>query len=302
MKQPILIILAAGMGSRFGGLKQMTPVDDSGHAIIDYSLYDAYRAGFRRVCFVIKHGIEKDFKEFIGYRAEKYFDVSYVYQELDVLPEGLEIPEGRIKPWGTAHAVSCCAGVVDAPFVVINSDDYYGISSYKVIYDFLTSPENGEDNAIVAFELRNTVTEFGSVARGVCSAENGFLTGAEEYTKIFKDGNDAKYTLDGETFSPLSGDTLVSMNFWGFRESMMDEFVKLFPGWFAENVAENPLKCEYFLPLVVNTAINEGRAKFRLLSCSETWHGVTYREDLPGVKAAIQAMRDEGLYPEKMID
>ena len=188
MQEPTLVILAAGMGSRFGGLKQITAVDDHGHAIIDFSLYDAYRAGFRKVAFIIKHEIEEDFKSFIGRRMEKYFEVKYIYQQLEMLPEGYAVPEGRVKPWGTGHAVLCCKGAIDGPFAVINSDDYYGRSAYQKLYEFLTSDRPGNEHAMVAYLLKNTVTENGSVARGVCQVEDGYLTDVVERTKIFKDG------------------------------------------------------------------------------------------------------------------
>ena len=187
--EPTLVIMAAGMGSRFGGLKQMTPVDDEGHFIIDFSLYDAYRAGFRRVAFIIKHEIEQTFRETIGARMEKIFHVDYVYQELNCLPDGFKVPEGRKKPWGTAHAVACCRGIVDGPFAVINSDDFYGREAYEQIYRFLTENETPHHYAMLGYQLRNTVTEFGSVARGVCHVEEGFLRDITERTKIFKRGN-----------------------------------------------------------------------------------------------------------------
>ena len=220
--EPVLVILAAGMGSRFGGMKQMTPVDDEGCFIIDYSLYDAYRAGFRRVAFVIKHEIEAHFRETIGRRMERLFKVDYVFQELDCLPEGYSVPEGRKKPWGTAHAVGCCRGVFDAPFAVINADDFYGRGAFETVYRFLRDNRDEHTYCMVGYHLRNTVTEFGSVARGICSVEDGFLTAVTERTKIFQRGDDAAYTEDGETFTPLSGNTLVSMNFFGFTPRFLD--------------------------------------------------------------------------------
>ncbi len=302
MQQPTLVILAAGMGSRFGGLKQIKPVDGHGHAIIDFSLYDAYRAGFRRLVFVIKHEIEEDFKSAVGRRMEKYFDVKYVYQQLDGLPEGCAVPEGRVKPWGTGHAVACCAGAVEGPFAVINADDFYGPSAYRALYDYLTQEHPVNEHAMVAYLLRNTVTENGYVARGVCRVEDGFLADVVERTHIEKRGADAAYTEDGETYFPLSGDSPVSMNFWGFSRQMLDELVRRFPAWYAENVGKNPLKCEYFLPSVANALIQEGLARVRVLPCHETWHGVTYKEDLPDVIAYIASLRERGIYPETLLD
>lgn len=302
MQEPTLVILAAGMGSRFGGLKQITAVDDHGHAIIDFSMFDAYRAGFRRVAFIIKHEIEEDFKAKVGHRAEKYFDVKYVYQQLDCLPEGYDIPEGRIKPWGTGHAVSCCAGVVDGPFAVINADDFYGPAAFSALYDFLSQDRPENEHAMVAYLLRNTVTENGHVARGICQVENGCLTDVVERTHIEKRGSDAAYTEDGESFVPLSGDTQVSMNCWGFGKSMLDELVRRFPVWLDDNLPVNPLKCEYFLPFVANALIKEGHGTVRVLDCAETWYGITYKDDLQSVIDAIRDMRSRGIYPEALLD
>ena len=302
MQQPTLVILAAGMGSRFGGLKQITAVDDHGHAIIDFSLYDAYRAGFRKVVFIIKHEIEENFKNFIGKRMEKYFDVKYVYQQLEALPEGYAVPEGRVKPWGTGHAVLCCKGVVDGPFAVINSDDYYGRSAYQKLYDFLAGDRPENEHAMVAYLLKNTVTENGSVARGVCQVEDGCLTDVVERTKIFKDGENGKYTEDGVTFYPLSGETPVSMNCWAFSNSMLQQLADDFPAWLDENLPKNPEKCEFFLPFVVNDMIKAGKGKVKVLRCGEAWYGVTYKEDMDSVVSAIRNMRAQGLYPETLLD
>ena len=302
MKEPTLVILAAGMGSRFGGLKQIMPVDPFGHSIIDFSLYDAHRAGFRKVAFIIKHEIEEDFKASIGRRMEKYFDVQYIYQQLDRLPEGYSVPEGRIKPWGTGHAVACCQGVVDGPFAVINSDDFYGRTAYSALYDFLSADRPENEHAMVAYLVKNTVTESGSVARGVCSEKDGYLTDVVERTRIEKRGDDAAFTEDGETWVHLPGDTLVSMNCWAFGKSFLQELVNRFPAWLDANLPANPLKCEYFIPLVVNDLLKEGKAAVRLLNCHETWFGMTYKEDMQTVKDAIAAMRADGTYPETLLD
>lgn len=300
MNQPTLVIMAAGMGSRFGGPKQITPVDPQGHIIIDFSLYDAWRAGFRRVVFIISRRMEADFKECIGQRMEKYFDVSYVLQDLDNLPEGYSVPEGRTKPWGTGHAIACCKGVVDGPFAVINADDFYGPTAFTTIYNFLANLEDESGYAMVGYRLRNTVTENGSVARGVCEVENGKLTGITERTKIYKRGEDAAYTEDEKTFVDLKGDTLVSMNLWGFSARMLEELWKRFPAFLDKNVPVNPLKCEFFLPFVVNEQIEDGSAHVSVLPCEETWYGVTYREDLESVCAAIADMKKRGIYEEEL--
>ena len=298
--EPTLVIMAAGMGSRFGGLKQMTPVDEEGHFIIDFSLYDAYQAGFRHVAFIIKREIEQTFRKTIGARMEKWFHVDYVYQELDRLPEGFAVPEGRRKPWGTAHAVACCRGVVEGPFAVINSDDFYGRGAYEAIYRFLTENKAPHHYAMLGYQLRNTVTEFGSVARGVCHVHDGMLLDITERTKIFKRGQDAAYTEDGETFVPLSGDSLVSMNFWGFTPEILDEIWNAFPAFLAENLPVNPEKCEFYLPTFVGSRLAEKKVSVRVLPCMETWHGVTYKEDLDSVKAAIGQLKREGKYPARL--
>ena len=302
MNEPILVILAAGMGSRFGGLKQLMPVDDQGHPIIDFSMYDARRAGFERVVFIIKKAIEQQFRETIGRRMEDRFHVDYVFQEPDVLPAGYNVPEGREKPWGTGHAVACCADVIEGPFAVINADDFYGPSAFRALYDFMAVPRPENEHAMVAYLLRNTVTENGYVARGVCHVEGGCLTDVTERTHIEKRGADAAFTEDGETWTPLSGDSPVSMNCWAFGREMMDELVARFPAWFAANLESNPIKGEYFLPSVANALIREGKATVRVLPCTETWYGVTYKEDLPEVVRAIAKLREEGKYPETLLD
>ncbi|MBR2080065.1 MAG: nucleotidyltransferase [Oscillospiraceae bacterium] len=302
MQDLSLVVMAAGMGSRFGGLKQITPVDDAGHMIIDFSLYDAYRAGFRKVIFVIKHAIEEEFKARIGKRMERYFDVTYVYQELDKIPEGYTIPEGRVKPWGTGHAIACLAGVTDAPFAVINSDDFYGAEAYRVVYDFLQQDLPANCYAMVSFPLRNTLSENGSVSRGVCSVEGNLLQDVTERTKIVRRGNDAAFTEDGETWTDLSGDTPVSMNFWGFRRGILDRLCADFPAFLDAELPNNPLKCEFALPTVANRQVQEKSASVRVLQTGDRWFGVTYPEDLPGVKEAIRALKEQGAYPEKLWD
>ncbi len=302
MPEPTLVILAAGMGSRFGGLKQIMAVDGHGHAIIDFSLYDAYRAGFRKVAFVIKRAIEEDFRDAVGKRMDKYFDVRYVYQELDMLPEGYSVPSGRVKPWGTGHAVLCAKDVVDGPFAVINADDFYGPGAYQTLYGFLAAERPENEHAMVAYLLRNTVTENGHVSRGICRIENGLLAGITERTHVEKRGRDAAFTEDGVTFTPVSGDSPVSMNFWGFGQDMMRQLEARFPAWLDESLKTNPLKGEYFLPSVANACINEGLATVQVLNCHEQWYGMTYKEDMENVKAAICGMREKGLYPETLLD
>ena len=262
----------------------------------------AYRAGFRRVAFIIKREIEEDFKAAIGGRVEKYFHVDYVFQELAMLPEGFSLPEGRVKPWGTGHAVLCCRGVVDGPFAVINADDFYGPAAYQALYDFLAADRPDNEHAMVAYMLRNTVTEHGYVSRGVCQVEDGRLTDVVERVHIEKRGEDAVYTEDGEHWGELPGDTPVSMNCWGFGRSMLDELHDRFPKWLEENLPKNPLKAEYFLPFVTNACIQDGSAVVRVLPCREQWYGMTYKEDMESVSAALRKMREQGVYPEKLLD
>ena len=297
MKQPTLVVLAAGMGSRFGGLKQMTPVDEQGNSILHYSIYDAIQAGFGKVVFVIKKAIEEDFRQ-ITAGLEKHIDVAYAFQEVDMLPAGFQVPGDRTKPWGTGHAVLCAKDEVDGPFTVINSDDFYGRGAYMAIADFLRQPHGEREYAMVGFLLKNALTENGSVARGVCELQDGNLAKVTERTKIYKRGCDAAYTEDGEHFVPLSGDTVVSMNFWGYQPSMMEELERRFPLFLQERLPKDPVKCEFYLPFATDALIQEGSASVRVLKTDETWYGVTYREDLPTVVDAIAAMRRAGKYPE----
>ena len=299
MKKPTLVVMAAGMGSRFGGLKQMTPVDEDGNSIIHYSIYDAWKAGFGRIVFIIKKAIEKDFKELME-KAEQKLPIVYVCQETDDLPAGYAVPEGREKPWGTGHAVLCARDAIDGPFAVINADDFYGRQTYEVMADFLSREQPENVFSMVGFRLRNAMTENGYVARGVCEISDGCLTGVTERTHIVKRGNDAAYTEDGETFVPLSGDTTVSMNFWGYSPMFLRELEARFPKFLDENLKKNPIKCEYFLPTVTNALISEGKAQVKVLHTDETWYGVTYREDLESVKEALARMHREGIYPEHL--
>ena len=301
MKEPVLVIMAAGMGSRFGGAKQITPVDEQGHILIDFSLFDAYRAGFRELVFIIKEESRAAFEESIGKRMEKFFRVRYVYQDIQRLPAGFSVPEGRVKPWGTGHAVACCQGVVDGPFAVINADDYYGPSAFAAVYDFLKNNEEDSQYAMVGYRVSNTLTENGSVSRGVCRVENGKLADVTERTYIVPQGDGAAYSEDGgETFTALDKNALVSMNLWGFTGAFIDQIWARFPAFLEENLAKNPLKCEYYLPFVVNEQLKDGSAQVQMLPCEEKWYGVTYREDLGRVQAAVADMKEKGLYKKEI--
>ena len=297
---PKLVIMAAGMGSRFGGLKQMEPVDKEGHSIIDFSMYDARRAGFRDLVFIIKLEHDALFRERIGNRMERFFNVEYVYQELTDIPAGCTVPDGRVKPWGTGQAIACCRNVLHGPFAVINSDDFYGRTAFSEIYEFLRTNDDEHCYAMVGYRVRNTVTEFGSVARGVCEVQNGMLMGITERTKIYQRGDHAAYTEDGEHFVDLPGDTIVSMNIWGFTQPTVSEFLTRLGAFFEKEVPLDPLKREFYLPSVVNQQLEEGTARVRVLPCEEVWHGVTYREDLASVKEAICALKAAGVYEERL--
>lgn len=304
MKKPVLVIMAAGMGSRYGGLKQIDPVDEQGHIIMDFSIYDAKRAGFEKVVFIIKKANEADFKESIGNRMSQIMDVSYVYQELDNLPEGFSVPEGRVKPFGTGHAILSCAGVVDGPFAVINADDYYGLHAFQEIYDYLSAHQDDEKYryTMVGYQLENTLTDHGHVARGVCvTDENSYLMGIDERTHIEKhDGGTAYTEDDGKTWTMIPAGSIVSMNMWGFSASILKELQERFPVFLEENLEKNPMKCEFFLPSVVGELLAEEKATVKVLKSMDKWYGVTYKEDKPVVVAAIQALKDQGLYPQKL--
>ena len=301
MKNPELVIMAAGMGSRYGGLKQIDRVDDDGHIIIDYSIFDAMRAGFHDVTFIIKKEIEKDFREVIdSHLAGKDINVKYVYQELDKLPEGYSVPEGRRKPWGTAHALMCCFETVDAPFAVINADDYYGAHAFEKIYNFLlnTSDDGKYHYAMVGYRVKNTVTEQGTVSRGICESNSeGMLTSIVERHKIGISGDSIYYT-EGEENYELDPETLVSMNLWGFTPSYLRECKERFPKFLDENLPKNPEKCEFFLPSVVSELICENKADVRVLDNVDKWYGVTYKEDKEAIVKAFRDLQKKGVYPK----
>ena len=300
-RKPVLVVMAAGMGSRYGGLKQIDPVGSCGEAILDYSVYDAYEAGFETVVIIIKEAIRKDFMETVGARlAKSPVEIRYAFQELDKLPEGYAVPEGRTKPWGTCHAVLCGKEAIDgAPFAVINADDYYGKDAFKTIYRYLSTNTDPYGYCMVGFQLGKTVTENGSVARGVCVTNNeGQLTKVDERTRIEKYEGGIHYTQDGENWVDLPEDTIVSMNMWGFMPSFLDELEAGFPAFLDKAIVQNPLKGEYFLPFTVDNLIQSGKAGVKVLSSPDKWYGVTYAADKPVVVAALKGMTEAGLYPD----
>lgn len=284
-----LVVMAAGMGSRFGGLKQLEPIGKNGEVILDFSVYDAIEAGFDKVVFVIKQEIEDDFKRLVGERIAKKVKVEYVYQEIDALPAGFSVPKDRSKPWGTGHAILCCKDVVDSPFVVVNADDYYGKTAFSKMYNYLK--EETGNYAMVGFRLANTLTENGTVSRGVCVAENGFLEEIEERTKI---DADCRYTLDGENWIQMEKDTVVSMNMWGFTPDVFDYLTEGFTQFLKESI--DVPKSEYYIPTLVDNLITRGEKKVAVLVAEDKWYGVTYKEDKDAVVSAICDLMDKGLY------
>ena len=296
-QEPVLVVMAAGMGSRFGGLKQMTPVDGEGCFIIDYSLYDAYRAGFRRVAFIIKKELEEAFRQTVGHRMERFFEVHYIYQELTHLPEGYAVPEGR--PWGTAHAVACCRGVVDAPFAAINADDFYGRGAFEAVYRFLKESTDEHAYCMAGYRLVNTLSDKGTVARGICTVDaNGKLTDIDERLKIGWTADGRITDVSREVEVEYDPQTPVSMNCWGCPPELMEEFQPRFIH-FLEHM-EDPLKSEFLLPEMIGNLLHEGCAEVTVLPVHNKWYGVTYREDHEKVAAAMAALTADGLYPEKL--
>ena len=283
-----LVVMAAGMGSRFGGLKQVEPIGPKGEALLDFSVYDAKKAGFTKVVFIIKHQFEKEFKELVGKRIEKIIDVEYAFQEIDMLPEGFVAPDDRTKPWGTGHAIYCCRDIVKTPFAVINADDYYGKSAFEKIYNHLK--EQKGDYCMVGFRLANTLTENGSVSRGVCEIEEGKLKAVTERTKIV----DCKYTEDGVNWIPLSPDTIVSMNMWGFTPDFFRYAERDLVAFLKEKI--NVPKAEFYLPSVASGVINNNEKDVTVLVAEDKWYGVTYKEDKDDVVKAIGAKITAGEY------
>lgn len=300
MNEPVLVVMAAGMGSRYGGLKQMDPLGPSGEFLMDYSLYDAYQAGFRHVVFVIKKTLESDFRKLVGDRISDYFKIDYVFQELDKTPDDFKIPDGRVKPWGTGHAALCAADVVKAPFCIINADDFYGRQAFTSMYQFLKSAKDPQTYAMVGYQLRNTLTENGTVSRGICQTCDGLLEDVTEYTDIEAKNDVPGFINDKGEWIALPKDTIVSLNLWGFTPAFFPELEQLFGLFLQKEVPENPLKCEFYLPFAVNTLLKTKKAQAVVLSSEEKWYGVTYKEDKAIVLAALSEMIQTGLYPKKL--
>ena len=301
--KPILVIMAAGMGSRYGGNKQIDKITDQGDIIMDFSLYDAYQAGFRRVCFIIKHDFEDVFRAHIEAGAGKKYEVHYAFQEGNDLPEGFTFPEGRTKPWGTGQAVLAARDYIDAPFAVINADDYYGKEGFRKIYDFLSNKADASHNCMVGFEIEKTLSENGTVSRGICKAKDGMLTDIEEHLAVGKepDGTITDTRPDGSKIV-IPNDSPVSMNLWGFGLEYIDVLKAGFVEALGKIMAENPMKGEFYIQTPINKQIADGSATYEVLTSSDKWFGVTYKEDRPGVVAQFAALKADGTYPLNLWD
>ncbi len=303
-KEPTLVIMAAGMGSRYGGLKQMDPITKEGEILLDFSLYDGVRAGFKKVVFIIKKEIEADFRPLVEGRSSEYIDVAYGFQEIEELPDGYSVPEGREKPWGTSHAVLVAKDLIDGPFCVINADDYYGPAAFEKAYNYL---KNAKDDdiyryAMVGYEVQNTLTDKGTVTRGVCEVnEEGYLSHITERGKIKWQGEAVVFTEDeGATWENIPIGTTVSMNCWLFTESFLDVLEKGFTGFLKEDLPKNPLKSEWLLPRSVDHLLVEGKATVEVLKSVDQWYGVTYQEDRDMVMNAMEKLKEDGLYPREL--
>lgn len=306
MRKTTLVIMAAGIGSRFGGgIKQLTSFGPNGEIIMDYSIYDAIEAGFNKIVFVIRKELEQDFKEIVGKRIEKVVEVEYAFQELRNIPDGVEFPEGRTKPWGTGQAILACKGLVQEPFAVINADDYYGKEAFKLVHDYLANAEEEKKEhfsfCMAGFVLKNTLSDNGGVTRGIClTDENQNLTGVRETKNIVKTPEGAAILLDDGSLEPVNADSLVSMNFWGFTPDFIEELETGFEAFLKELPQENALKAEYLLPTIVDQLLQEKRVDLTVLKSRDKWFGVTYREDVPLVIADFKKLLEDGVYPPKL--
>ncbi|MBQ6576043.1 MAG: nucleotidyltransferase [Lachnospiraceae bacterium] len=300
--KPVLVIMAAGMGSRYGGLKQIDTVDDENDKIIDFSIFDAKRAGFEKVIFIIKRENHELFKEAVGDKLFGQIEVEYAFQELTDIPEGEQVYPQRVKPYGTAHAVRSVRKIVKGPFAVINADDFYGRTAFKEIYDYLErSNDKSGDYCMVGFRLANTLTENGSVSRGICTVdEDGYLVDIVERTKIVKTDDGAAYTENGTDYLPISADSVTSMNIWGFSGDFLEEIDRAFTAFYKDELPQNIEKAECYLPFVVDGMIKKKTAKVKVLSSPDKWFGVTYKEDKDYVRGQIAELKQKGVYPKSL--
>ena len=300
--KPVLLVMAAGLGSRYGGLKQLDKIGPNGEIILELSSYDAIKAGFKKIIFILRTEIVEDFKELIGNKLSQFAEIEYVIQDINNIPEGFNIPTDRVKPWGTGHAILCAKDIVKSPFLVINADDYYGQESFKLMYDYLSTNTEENHHAMVGYKLKNTLSENGHVARGICTVEDGELKEIVERTKIIKRGESAFYTEDEKEWIELDYNSIVSMNMWGFMNSIFEITEEGFKNFLQNNLNNNPLKAEYFIPLVVSDLINSGKGKVKVINSKDKWYGVTYQEDKALVKEAIERMIDEDKYKKNLWD
>ena len=296
MEKPTLVILAAGMGSRYGGLKQIDTVGNNGESIIDFSIYDAKEAGFEKVVLIIRKEHEEAFRKCLTDKVSKHMEVEFAYQAMYDIPEGIKVPEGREKPWGTTHALLACRNIVKGPFAICNADDFYGKDAYRVIYNYLKNEISDDNYGMVGYLYNNTLTDNGTVTRGVCENTDGYLSKIVEVQKIARKDGKPVYEDNGE-WKELDPNTLVSMNFWGFTPKIFEECEVLFKDFIGEAVKENPMKCEHVIPTAIGTLVKENKCKVKMLSSKDEWFGVTYKEDKPSVVAKIQKMKDDGIYP-----
>lgn len=296
--KPTLVILAAGMGSRYGGMKQIDGVGSHGEPIIDFSIYDAYQAGFRKVVLIIRKEHEQLFRNALTDKvARNGMEVEFAYQDMNNIPEGFTVPEGREKPWGTTHALLACKGVVNEPFAIINADDFYGRNAYQVVYDYLTNEIEDDKYAMVGFQCLNTLTTNGTVTRGLCEEKAGNLSHIVEVQKIALQDGHAVYEEDGN-WKPIDDHALVSMNFWGFTPKIFDELEPIFKDFLEKNLESNPMKCEHVIPTAVGDLVRDGKITVKMLSSKDKWFGVTYKEDKPDVVAKIAEKKASGEYPD----
>lgn len=296
MNKPTLVILAAGMGSRYGGMKQIDGVGNHGEPIIEFSIYDAYEAGFEKVVLIIKKEHEELFKQALTNRVSKKMQVEFAYQDMNDIPEGITVPEGREKPWGTTHALLACRDIIHEPFAIINADDFYGKDAYKVLYSYLANEIKDDEYAMVGYACKNTLSESGTVTRALCETKDGYLSHIVEVQKIAKKDGHAVYEENDE-WKEIPDDKLVSMNFWGFTPAIFDECKGIFENFLKESIPENPLKCEHVIPTAIGDLVKQKACEVEIMASVDPWFGVTYKEDKPGVVAKIQAKKDEGLYP-----
>lgn len=300
MNKPVLVILAAGMGSRYGGLKQIDVVGDNGECIIDFSIYDAIQAGFKKVILIIREEHKEAFDQALANKIRPFIDVEYAFQDINDLPEGFTKPEGREKPWGTTHAILACRDLINEPFVVINADDYYGSEAFKKIYDFLSNDVSDTMYGMVGYVISNTLTDHGTVSRGVCEVKDGYLDKIVERKKIKKDNGMPYYTEDEENWVQIPTDNLVSMNFWGFSPNIMNYLQPIFTDFLSKELADNPMKCESVIPTAVDEMIHHHNVKIKMLRSNDTWYGITYKEDKENIVKSLSALKAQGKYPKDL--